>query len=334
MIIDMYICYMGYQEESIMKATMSMADRIAALPPGTVIGDGLNEISTELPDNDMNIPPHLIAQAANVTVQPQVEIIAGETPTEPRKMPEKDITMQELIEAGVPVSVAEQLTPESIKQICRLGKNHYTRDWNRKKKNPANKVSELEAHALAVQSGLDIHKQQATQPIHGTASGAPASKSEQYTETKKVKNMTVKEIENRIDSLEDNVGKILAAVTAMGAHQVTPQAFSVAPATNSVPVVTVPAFAVTKAAPSAQMVYQRIYQYDATKGKNKGEKVTTAASSIRGFPLNATDFYANLPYVMNPARVHTLAEDFRNLGAAEVQRRLFELEAGLNARKL
>jgi hypothetical protein len=157
--------------------------------------------------------------------------------------------------------------------------------------------------------------------------------------------------QERIDELNarvDNIGagvELILAVLQNGVHanQTTPQTFTpistpAAPIASAPSIIDIPSgFNVpvhTAPAAPVQLVYQRVYQYESSKGKTKGQKVTTCASSIRGFAMNPKDYYANLPYVMYPAAVHTLAEDFRNLGAEEVQKRIFTLEAGLTANKL
>ena len=64
----------------------------------------------------------------------------------------ENISLQELVEAGIPRSTAILLTASDLKQIGRLAKNHYVRQWNKSRKGD----DELSAKAEALTNSIAV----------------------------------------------------------------------------------------------------------------------------------------------------------------------------------
>jgi len=66
----------------------------------------------------------------------------------------ENISLQELVDAGIPRSTAILLTASDLKQIGRLAKNHYVRQWNKNRKgdDDLSAKAEVLTNSIAVQN--------------------------------------------------------------------------------------------------------------------------------------------------------------------------------------
>jgi hypothetical protein len=255
-----------------MSAEMSTAERIAAQSAAIpeVIAAIPQKVVHELPDSDMNmnIPPHLIAQAAVAHAQPEpVSVGATETVQVSTKVVE-GVTVDELVESGIPFEIAERLTPDMIAEIGRLRKNAYTRIWNNRRKG-ATKAEELQAHSAAVTNGREIQRAQAEKSIYDI----PAIPQIVST-SEKIKSQKVREMENntekRIEAVENGMNDIRNLLTQLVGKQGTPQNFA---ATTHV------------ASPTAPMPVTRLFTY-----VRKDNKIG-ANIAIEPLPANVTQWH-------------------------------------------
>jgi len=222
----------------------------------------------ELPDSEMNIPPHLVAQAVAANAQPEpVSVGVAETVQVSAKVAE-GVTVEELITGGVPREIAEKLTPEMIVEIGRLQKNAYTRIWNSRRKGGVTKAEELQLHSAAVVAGKDIQREQAETSIYDIPVIPQVVPASERIKTHKVTKMDANE--KRIADLEASINQMTVLMTQLVGKQATPQTFTAAPAT---PAATVP------------MPTTRLFTYvrkDNTLGAN---------IAIEPLPANVTQFH-------------------------------------------
>jgi hypothetical protein len=210
-------------------AAISTADRIASLPANGSV-------------------PNLVPEMPNSTIAKSSD--------------------KALLDAGVPMSTIEVLTDADLKEIARIAKNEYVRNWNKKRK-----IAKLAAEAEALQ--ISVALQSESTPIY-----APVLISEQ--KPKQVKTMTkeLNALEARTVGIENGMNAILAKLNAMNMHQTPPQVFApVAPVAAPAPQITL--------APTAPTVKSKVRSW---LDKKTNTTIISPVFSFRGFPSDQVYF--------------------------------------------